>query len=315
MNKHCKPKWIIACVAVILSVLLLFFCIYWFGGSHVAEIQPVYDPALVLPAQEWRDCCINSEGSVYSLSKIGLLKEGSAEDTDIVSPAVYQMLPIGNGVAYTIAESLYYSQGGTRIKVAEEVLTFGQYGSSLVYATEEGLIYLWQEGESNLLVDLEGDFVFALLGNEEYLFIYGHDLYVYQEDIGLWGTEILASSSQVYFLYENNLVLVGKGESGGVVYNLESRELQELNLGFSVNIHTNEISVAADGQWVYLSIQSKIFPPYGEEINTVTLRIDPTDWIAEALNSEYYPSIVCGKDGLYTFDVFKQRGELIYPLP
>lgn len=311
MNKHCRFKtWQLICIGILLLVSLFFF-LYWISGSTVAEIQPVSDLSLVLGAQEGGNCCIESNSTVWSLSKTGVLKVNSTEDADVVRSNVFQMLPVDNGVAYTIVDTLYYSQEREHKKIAEGVSTFGRYGSRLVYATKEGAIYLWQDQKSTLLTALEGTLIYALLGNEEYLFIYGDSFYVYHEDFGLQNTEILHNSLYTYFIYGNDLVLIGGTSKGGIVYNPETHSRKELDLGFSLDSYFNEISVTADNQWVYLSMKVKSWPPLDSETQTATFRINPTDWHAELISEKHYPNLVYGKNGLYDFDIFKQRGKLI----
>lgn len=130
---------------------------------------------------------------------------------------ISKFCPIGKEVAYTTGETLFNTQQGDAVKVADEIQTFGQYGSQLVYANKESSVYLWQDGESIFLPRLTDDCIRGLIGNGKYLAIISFDgSYVYQEDMGLYEVEIPLSSEQAYFLYGNSLVVIGIGEAAAL---------------------------------------------------------------------------------------------------
>ena len=293
-------------------ICLLFFCLYCFSGSSLVEIQPIHDDHLVMTAVTQSNCCLNSNNGVWYITKTGLLQNRSTQDVCTKSAFVSQMIPIGNDVAYTtISGKLYYSHGNESTMVAKGISTFGYYGSQLVYATVDGEIYAWQENESVLLITVEDDTIYGLMGNEDYLFIYGENLTIYHREYGLQSVDLYFSSSHAYFLYENKFVLIGNGKCGGIVYDPVAKTWTELNLGFSTNSHLNKISVVSDGRWIYLSLHSKLWRAFGNETNSNTYCIDPLDWSVEVLNGKFYPNLICGKEGLYKFDTFKGRGKLI----
>ena len=164
------------------------------------------------------------------------------------------MIPVNNGVAYIVIDKLYYYEKGERTKIAENVQTIAQYQSQLIYATADGNLYCWNGAESSLLVSSrdKSPHTFYMLGNADYLLIQTNDAsYVYHQG-ELRDMDIGHSSSRSDFLYGEYLITLGAGAYGGVVYHLPDMEYQPLVLGWPTHESDNQISIAADGDAIYL---------------------------------------------------------------
>ena len=265
---------------------------------------------LAIPAQEAGACFTAADGTVYSLSKLWTLKSSGADGNHIISLFVFRMIPVNNGVAYIVIDKLYYYEKGERTKIAENVQTIAQYQSQLIYATADGNLYCWNGAESSLLVSSrdKSPHTFYMLGNADYLLIQTNDAsYVYHQG-ELRDMDIGHSSSRSDFLYGEYLITLGAGAYGGVVYHLPDMEYQPLVLGWPTHESDNQISIAADGDAIYLSLSTTLWPFLGDEKHTGTFRLDPQDWHAEKLDEEYHPDMILGQNGLYFFSPLTQRG-------
>ena len=215
------------------------------------------------------------------------------------------MIPVNNGVAYIVIDNIYYYEKGERTKIAENVQTIAQYQSQLIYATADGNLYCWNGAESSFLVALEDRSPYYMLGNADYLLIQTNGAsYVYHQG-ELRDMDIGHSSSRSDFLYGEYLITLGAGAYGGVVYHL---------LGWPTHESDNQISIAADGDAIYLSLSTTLWPFLGDEKHTGTFRLDPQDWHAEKLDEEYHPDMILGQNGLYFFSPLTQRGYKIMML-
>ena len=310
-REHPRRKRILAIIAgAVAGVLLVAFLVFWLLGTPTNKIVPQYDPALAIPAQEAGACFTAADGTVYSLSKLWTLKSSGADGNHIISLFVFRMIPVNNGVAYIVIDKLYYYEKGERTKIAENVQTIAQYQSQMIYATADGNLYCWNGAESSLLVSSrdKSPHTFYMLGNADYLLIQTNDAsYVYHQG-ELRDMDIGHSSSRSDFLYGEYLITLGAGAYGGVVYHLPDMEYQPLVLGWPTHESDNQISIAADGDAIYLSLSTTLWPFLGDEKHTGTFRLDPQDWHAEKLDEEYHPDMILGQNGLYFFSPLTQRG-------
>ena len=290
-REHPRRKRILAIIAgAVAGVLLVAFLVFWLLGTPTNKIVPQYDPALAIPAQEAGACFTAADGTVYSLSKLWTLKSSGADGNHIISLFVFRMIPVNNGVAYIVIDKLYYYEKGERTKIAENVQTIAQYQSQLIYATADGNLYCWNGAESSLLVSSrdKSPHTFYMLGNAIILFgillllcrviprISETDNQTEHSLKRVFFTCVLVlfvlwlrdmdighSSSRSDFLYGEYLITLGAGAYGGVVYHLPDMEYQPLVLGWPTHESDNQISIAADGDAIYLSLSTTLWPFLG----------------------------------------------------
>ena len=262
----------------------------------LSQMQAVYDPALRVPAQG-SGIGVLSGGDCCQLSTSGVLRVASGT----VQSAVTSMLPADDGVLYTVDRTLFYAQREKSTKIAENVTACTAYSGKILYCTTERELFSYESGRSTRLTVLPDDaFTRQIFAWEDHVVLTtSGGIYVSGDGGDYVMADLLYGTPQQFFMYGDYLVIVGDGPSGAIVYDVQLQTVQELDLGWYACEHNNQIAVASDGQWLYLSLYSEIWPQFDREFHTATYRIDPKTWTAEQLSAEFYPGLVCGKDALY----------------
>lgn len=301
-----KKKLWLALGGCVWMILLTGLFLYSISGSTLEEIAPKDGTPLLLAAQGRDSCSIGEDGSLYSLTYSGALYK----DGDVIVGGADSMLPVGQGVAYSKNDTLYFYLDGEKISVAGNIEAYGQYGGMPVYAVGNR-IYRWKNGEAILLTELDDSQIYELIGNDRFLAISCSDgLLVLEDGVLSKKPDIKIGSGELFFLWEDSLVIIGEGETGVTVCGLSDNILTQVDLGWRIGgDSTTKISVAASEESIYLSVHSVYLPDYDDTLRKGTYRIDPGTWTAEEIDNTYHSVILCGARGLYTLDTMTLRGK------
>lgn len=270
------------------------------GKTPISQIQAIYDPALRVPMQGCGSIGVLSNGSCCQLDSSGILRMNTGTGMSEVQESVSMMLPMDSGVLYTVGQVLFYAEQETLTRISNRVSAFTGNGEQIIYCTADNELFLFENGQSVYLSGLPDGITKQIFACENYfVVITSRGVYIYSKDSGLSKTALLMGSSQQYFMYEDWLIVVGDGVSGAIAYDVRSESKQEINLGWNTCEFENQITVAGDGQWLYLSIRSEIWPQFEKEVHTATFRINPKNWAAEEICSEFYSGMVCSTNMIY----------------
>lgn len=291
------------------ATVVIVLCIYFFSGETIADIAPAAAEHCIPSAQERGSCCHIGDGDTYILAPIGFLYKNGK----ILTTRVTTMLPIGDGIAFTRNNDLYYMCNGNTSSISAEAEAYSQYKETLVYA-KDGIVYQWKNSTSSSLIYLLTESIYWLAGNDSYLAIGCSDgLYVYCEGELTKQEDIRIGSGEQYFLYEQFLVLFGEGETGVTVCDLSNNTTSPIDLGWKVyGDDTLDLAVTCSGSNIYFSIKAVYLPDYDNTLRKGTFCIDPTTWETKNICDEYFAAILYGENGLYSLDTLKLRGSKIF---
>lgn len=284
------------CVCICLGCCTLLHTSPPKGSVPIGQILAVYDPELHIPAQN-AGVLVLPGGELCQLSRAG--------DLDVagegIQSNVNKMLPTENGILYTVDQTLYYWEKNGVTMIADGVSAFAGVAQKILYGTKEGLLYLYENGGATLVTAFADDGVLQqIFACKDYtVVITSQDAYVSVDGGDFNAMGLRMGTPQQFFMHGEWLVIVGDGSTGAVAHHIRHQTALEIDLGFYTCEHSNQIAVAGDGRWVYLSLHSKIWPQFDEELHTATYRIDPDDWSVERISDDYYDSLLCSEDVLY----------------
>lgn len=312
VRKKEKVRWI---RGILIICMLLGAGIYYFTKSPLSAIHPAYDPELALPAMDSQGIRVGSEDDLYLIGGLGGLSRCTANGSTRVGNALRRAVALGVGVAFLDHSGrLLFEEEGEQKIVAEQVSAIGQFGSKLLYCRNDNRVFQWDAGETELLVCLpENETVYQMFGNDKQLVISSFaETYGYRDGT-LWKTDIGALTRREAFLYGDSLILIAYGLSGGTAYRLTDQTESPLRIDVCAEGKEAQIdySVAANGEFLYLSVRSRCFEDLKNDVEAETIRIDPTDWTVERVDSTYHRYLLVGKDGLYALDWITKRGRKI----
>lgn len=322
MKKSTKLIIFVAAVCFLLLFLALYFLIFPVSLGIEGHASSPDAGLTVLPhRQPYSHSDLNgctspgADGSVYTLSKHGVLRCHRNGKTKIISVLVERMLPTDQGIVYSnIFGSLYYKEGDTKTLIAKGTHSFGWSGDDILYC-KDGSLLSWSSGESNCIAEIPNRAdSFEILANKNHIILIcsGH-LYLLDENGHLEELNCTWTFDDKLILFEDYLIEIGApGQTGALVCHLPTGDMQSLNIGWYGSEAENTISVAYDGKYIYLSVYTKPwsqFDPENYPVKTATLRVNPDSWSAEKISPNFYDALVCIDGIIYGLELSPISGQ------
>ena len=288
---------VILFLCVVIALTTAYFLIY--SGTHAYDIDAIYDPQLQQTAYRRNCISITQDGTAYASSNLFLHYE-SEDGERIIDMAPRHMSFGTHGIAYRNS-ALYYVQDGNKTLVAENDCAYTMDGDRVIYFDESNsTVYAWKNGYGEALFSVDDKRGYAILANQKWIVLIADDLYVYEKDTSLL-TSIdsqLGAYTDPCFIYGDWIITLRGGGGGSVAIYLPDFSSVELDFGWSTQECINKLAVASDGTFLYVSLNSTVFPTYDDEVFTGTRRLDPATWDIEVIDDQFYPSLLCSRDGI-----------------
>ena len=306
-----KSKNILICVAIFGGIVFLITLVFILLpiGLRIDTDDICRNLSVNSLPQTQESICFSSDGNVYILTNVGMLKSSREDKMENLALGVDRILPTDQGVLYTnLFGSLYYRTEEAKIKIAKNVSAFAWDGDRILYCTDSGL-FSCANNETKCITTFSDINVTALFANENYIILEGSwkGFFLCTEAGHLEEMGIARSSPNKFILFGDYIVIIGDGDNGAMLYHLPTGTEQSLNIGWCASEHFNKISTASDGQYIYLSVQSEIWPQFryldNSPVKTVTLRIDPDSWTTEIISPNFFDGLICADGIVYGLEL------------
>ena len=244
-------------------------------------------------------------GAYCMIDKENTLQLWKEEKSLTVGDDVYCAVPIQTGIAFLADDGVFFYDNNDTACICPDAETLCGDGTAIFYYDSlDHAVYAYDGTQNNRLFSYDGR-VLSMIANANWIVLFSsEDTIAYNRS----SSESISLESIAYplnidpnasFLWNNSIIEIGNASMGGTVYDLETHQVKDLNLGCDLREHFTTIASVYSDRTIYLSVSSLLNPKLGDEVWESTMKIDCANMTVTEICPKFYKNLIYDGNNLY----------------
>ena len=303
-------KWVLlgtVCLLLCVGVIILLSFIK-IGKPDYLEINNVgiqYGEEFGVQPVRSEQIGLMPNGAYYTIDKDNTLQLWKEEKPITIEDDVYCSVLIQTGIAFLDDGGVYFYDFNNTACICPNAETLCGDGTVIFYYDYLDHAVYACDGAQNRRLFSYDDRVLSMIANANWIVLFSsEDTIAYNrstcESISLESMDYpLNIDPNASFLWNNSIIEIGNASLGGTVYDLETQQVKDLNLGCDLREHFTTIASVYSDRTIYLSVSSLLNPKLGDEVWESTMKIDCTNMSVTEICPKFYKNLIYDGNNLY----------------
>lgn len=244
-------------------------------------------------------------GTYCTIDKENTLQLWKEDKNYTIGDDVYCAVPIQTGIAFLADDGVYFCDYSNTACICPDAETLCGDGTLFFYYDSlDRAVYSFDGAQNKRLFSYD-DSVLSMIANANWIVLFSsEDTIAFNRS----SSESVSLESIVHplnidpntsFLWNNRIIEIGNASLGGTVFDLETHQVQDLNLGCDLREHFTTIASVYSDRTIYLSVSSLQNPKLDDEEWESTMKIDCTNMTVTEICPKFYKNLIYDGNNLY----------------